>query len=491
MLGDSAMRTVMICITTSVVAGVFVRGALAEEPAGKGNPPLDLKAVDDLIAKFKANPDDEDVTDALHDISARDDVPDRVREKIGKAFEDDIRRRYEPMAKNVDALIRKYRNDPSDRETMATLSLLANMEMVSEKDQARIREAIGLVERKEKEDAEAELAADAKDVDALLARYAAEPESAELALRLAALLEEGKMKGNAAKRVLKAAWQHALVVRETYEAGKPAYVSLNHPFGFSGAPPVIVIGRQTQRLGDARVSDVQIAVDGEPCGYKPELRVQQLVKTRRAQSEGMFGAAYTAMRSRELIRLAWDRQAVGGHVLTISFTYSAGGFGERIELAAELRIVPAGEAEKVKFRSGGDLDAKMRAAFALTGSYGITPHDGKADPQKPTLVKWYKGLPIIVCESLPENFVYRAVFRGEDGREQLLDEHLVVHRDGPKESLRLSYDRLEFDAAGDYLGTLVLSANRRAAQDDPMIKTAWGGTVEFPMTVKATWEKRK
>ena len=232
-------------------------------------------------------------------------------------------------------------------------------------------------------------------------------------------------------------------------------------------------------------------MDGEPCGYKPELQVQQLVKTRRAQSEGMFGASYTAVRSRELIRLAWDRQPVSGHVLKISFTYSAGGLSERIEVAAELRIVPAGEAEKVKFRAGADIDAKMRAAFTQAGSYGITPFDKKADPQKPTLVKWYKGLPIINCESPPDSFVYRAVFRGEDGNEQMLDEHLVMHRGEPEQSLTLSYDMLKFDAAGEYRGTLVLSANRKAAQDDPMIKTAWGGTAEFPMTVTVTWEKRK
>jgi len=241
-----------------ILIASFLSGAgIAEERADEGNPPLDLKAVDGLIAKFKANPDDEAVSDALHDISARDDVPNAVREKISKAFEDDIRRRYEPMmAKNVDALLRKYQNDPSDQETMAMLSLLANMEMVSEKDQARIRAAIGRVERKEKDEAEAELAADAKDVHALLARDEAEPQNAELSLRLAALLEDGRMKGKTAKQVLKAAWQHALVVRETYETGKPVFVSLNHPFGFSGEPKAIVVGRQSQRLDDARVSDV-------------------------------------------------------------------------------------------------------------------------------------------------------------------------------------------------------------------------------------------
>lgn len=148
-----------------------------------------------------------------------------------------------------------------------------------------------------------------------------------------------------------------------------------------------------------------------------------------------------------------------------------------------LDIVPEEDAEKVSLLSNPQLDAKMKTTFSISTQQGEFTY---GNPTKGTRRKCTGPFSIRYQDS-PANIAFTASFRDPNGYEYKRDDQVtprLIALKGSSGTLWVAAGDFRIYQTGTHKGTVLLRPNLELAYRDPRIKTIWGGTLEFPVTIE-------
>jgi len=298
---------------------------------------------------------------------------------------------------------------------------------------------------------------DTAAIDALIAQYAATHDK-DAGLKLGKLLDDQKVSKEVGAKILNAIWKDNLVVRKSYAVGKAPILCIKSPEVKAGSG-------YSWRSGDA-------LLDGQPC------RTTRVTMTTRGVT---------------VHKLDWIPDRPGMHKLVYPHECrlmdSKGGdtYEANIDFTADLNIVEPEKAEQVKFVSGKEIDRKMKASLVFSNA---SPLFSYASSTQNGVKRTIRGGASIDCKEPPVSYVCRMVFRDRKGNERPFD-GCEVALAGERNTINVPIGSLKGLEPGSYRGTLVLTADKDAAQGNPMIESAWEGSLEFPMTFEFEVEKVK
>jgi len=295
-----------------------------------------------------------------------------------------------------------------------------------------------------------------------------DPETAKLLANLLDRRRFGKEEGN---RVLEMLFTPLLAVRTSYPVGKRAYVSLQYPHPLRFVHVRFCTARHRFVCGEEQGSSFS--------GFANGIMTQpEHIALEPPKEPGIYGATV------ELRVAVFPKEARPGdrpwEELKATAAYHC-----VVRMPFNLRIVPPEDAERPTRVSDPDLDARMRAAFTWTnrplGGYGYSTDQAevKARPL------WVLGF-----APLAENVAFRVTFRGADGSQRLLRGSFCRARAGERGLYHVDLAVLGL-GPGNYQGTFLFEPDVEIAYQDAAIKAIWGGTLEFPASIRVVRDPQR
>ena len=356
-------------------------------------------------------------------------------------------------------------------------------------------------------------------INRALAGFEAHP-SQETADRLSYFIRTQKASKDDGRRILTALLTPEIKTRSSYAAGGPAFISWRVPYRVDLGNMIVNPWPDLKAASATRVDKGHMPIAPAALVAADELQGNSLRMAgfprhgRSAFLPFVAGAIDNAPHiaglehaprepgeyrlvllrryeiKRRSLKLAWRRGKFPRNLMPrIAEAGWPSAYRRAIEMPVVLRIVAAGSEELVHVRSDGGIDEQMAAAFPavpLRIEAQDKPGLGGGDPCAE-----------VPFAELPENWSFCCAL--EDERGGIMNSDLRVTVDGRPSAVHYSMGRLRSGSSGrlriavlserfrtySWRGKLILKTALDQTYYDPDIKSAWDGTLEFPISFTA------